>query len=223
MKITMNKKVERIKLILDIVEQKIKSDPKKETFLIPINEIVNLPALGDSMSIDRIFKEIKKQTKENIVIEFHDQSFEYINPKSGEIKQVAEPLAIRVHIEDINEFNKYKKQIAQQLKKGFKIPMLILDEGQLYRSDDKEKKLTYPMKMNRLPYKIVHYLAEEKQYVQTKELADRFGENSQEIRKTIGEIRQLIDERLKIPGNKIIESNNSGLGYRIKNIKLKND
>ena len=208
----MNKKVEKIRLVLEIIQFQRKLHPLRETFNIPPERFSKIPTLKDYNGLILTFKEIEKETKGNVLISISE------NEDSAAKEWMPVPPIITAHIEDFQEFDKYRKQISQS---GEKTPALILEEGQLYRADDKERKLVYSMKLDKLPYKIACYLVEEKRYVQTKELADRFDESPQEIRKTIGEIRQLINERLKIPGNKIIESNNSGAGYRTKNIKLK--
>jgi hypothetical protein len=223
MKITMkNKTLERIKLILEFIEKKIKSEPKKETFEFPLREIEKIPLLNDTIGLSQAFKKIQKETKENVLIDIYDPSYESEDPVFRDRKiRIKKPPAVIFHLENIEEFNKYKRRIEQELEKGDIIPSLTLTyRGDLYRTNDKGRKLVYPMVQNSLRCKILHYLAQEKRRVSAKELAEEFGKAPQEIRKAIGEIKKLIKERLKIPGDEIIESSDKG-GYKVQNVKLK--
>lgn len=118
------------------------------------------------------------------------------------------------------KFESYYKKI-ENLKKGKrKLKFILNSNGELYRTDDEKRKFVYLMDPKKLRYKIVHFLAEQKEFVPTSDLASELNKKAPEIRKNIGEIRRLIKERLRIPGSEIVESN-PGSGYRIKNVKLK--
>ncbi|NLJ49786.1 MAG: hypothetical protein GX428_09430 [Candidatus Atribacteria bacterium] len=223
MKITMNKKkLERIKIVLDIIEKKIKSEPKKETFEIPLVEFIKMSKINDRISLEQIFKEIKEKTNENLLINIYDPSYEYDDPVFRDDKvKINLPLAVSFHIEDADEFNKYKRLIERQIKTiSDSFTLILNDNGELYIEGEKENK-NYPMEMNALRHKIVRVLASRKEYVQTSDLADEFEISSDKIRRVIESTKRMIEKFLKInDGNKIIE-NKKGLGYRITKIKIR--
>jgi len=219
MKITMkNKSLKKIQLILEIIRKKKRDNPKKETFEFPLEEFKKFSLLSDTIGLNQVFKRIQKETKENVIIGIYDPSFECKDPIAGKIIINKLP-AVITHIENSEKLDAYYKKIEQQLKE--KIPTLILnEEGELCRVDDKEKMLIYPMNPDKLRYKIVRYLALEKRWTPTKELAEEFEKETQKIRKTIEQIKRQIEKFLKIPGNEVVE-NKKGVGYRIKNVKIR--
>jgi len=239
------KKNQRIKLILDLINKKRKAAPKKETFCFQYEELTKFPLLNDQIMLNQLFSRIQKESDcivfilpkvpEHIIgkpiIEEGSREaaiFETIydfshNKKEDFIKLDAETIksfsTITIHIEDFIKFDKYNKKIKIELKKE-KVSVLILnDNGELYNPNDKENYL-YPMNIKKSRYRIVHYMATEREWLQSKELAEECGVDSKKVGKTIEQIRRKIEDFIKVKGNEIIESKR-GLGYRIKNIKIK--
>jgi len=214
MKITMNKKVEKIKLVLEIIQAQRKLHPRRETFSIPSEEFSKLPILRDYNGLMLAFKEIEKETKENVLISISE------NEDSLAKKWMPVPPIITAHIEDFQEFDRYRKHINQTISDEKSISLILNSQGRLYNK--KEPRLFYPMELGGLRYKIVHSLASNKDWIATKGLAEEFGKTSQEIRKTIEQIKRMIEKLLKITGDKVIE-NKKGLGYRIAKVKIKKE
>jgi hypothetical protein len=235
MKITMkDNKLKKIKAALEIIKEKAVSEPKSDTFEFGFENFIpekSEPVLGgltifateiERISLRRMFERIQKENS-GIKFVFPESTKKQINTFSLsqlEVRELAKPTFF-INIEDTAKFDKYQKKIEQQLKE--RVPALILNkEGTLYRIDDKERKFVYQMGSNGLRYDLVRYLVAEKRYVQTAELAREFEKSLPQIRKTIAEIRKLITKKLKIPGDKIVETGAGG-GYRTKNIKTKED
>lgn len=224
---------ERKKLILETIKKKGDSEPTQDTFKFTFEEFIPeksrpIPGLGirpsatepERISLLQLLKTIEKDSKKAIIFNFPERK--PIKPLAGlisqvEIQEINRPI-FYAHIRDLEKFNEYHKRIIQPPEKA---PVLILNnEGRLSRVDNKKREFVYPMNPSGLRYKMVHFLAIEKHSIQTKELAKEFGKKSEEIRKIIGEIRENITEKLKIPGDKIIE-NSPGSGYKIKNIRVR--
>ncbi len=238
MKIIM-KKNQRIKLILDLINKKRRANPEKETFYFKYEEFTKFPLLNDQLTLDRLLTGIQEESGciifilpkipehllgKTFVKPRYPSNFE-LYPRMGNAVEIDEAtlesfITITVHIEDFEKFDKYYKKIGQK-PEDEKIPVIILnDGGELYIPNGKEKKHSYPMEKSGLRYRIVHFLAQNKDYVQTRELAEMFEKKPQEIRKTIEQTRREIEKFLKIKGSKIIEGKKD-YGYRIKNIKIK--
>ena len=233
MKITMkDNKLKKIKAILEIIKKKATPESKSDTFEFSFEDFIpekSEPVLAgftifatetERISLRRIFERIQKENS-GIKFVFPESTKRQINTfglSQLEVRELAKPTFF-INVEDSLKFDKYQKKIEQQLKE--KVPALILnEEGTLYKTDDKERKFVYQMGSNGQRYDIVRYLVAEKRYVQTAELAREFERTMPQIRKTIAEIRKLITKKLKIPGDKIIETGAGG-GYRTKNIKTK--
>jgi len=233
MKITMkDNKLKKIKAILEIIKKKATPESKSDTFEFSFEDFIpekSEPVLAgftifatetERISLRRIFERIQKENS-GIKFVFPESTKRQINTfglSQLEVRELAKPTFF-INVEDSLKFDKYQKKIEQQLKE--KVPALILnEEGTLYKTDDKERKFVYQMGSNGQRYDIVRYLVAEKRYVQTAELAREFERTMPQIRKTIAEIRKLITKKLKIPGDKIIETVAGG-GYRTKNIKTK--
>lgn len=230
------KRTQRIKLILDLIKNKRHADPEKETFLFQYEEFTKLPLLSDQVMLTQLFKRIQEESRCIIFIFPKIPEYQTEKPeKSMTIYEITDriatykllnnlsnkdaTLAITIHIEDLVKFDRYCKVIEEQLEE--KNPALILNnEGSLYRIDTKGKEYLYPMVKTKSRYKIIHYLATEKRWVQSRELAEECEMNPKKIGKTIEQIRRQIEKFIKIKGNRIIESK-KGLGYRAKNIKIK--
>jgi len=213
----MNKRLlEKIALILEIIEAEVKSNPKKESFDLNPDIFTKQPLLRDPVGLNRAFETITKETDKSIIASFYT-----IEHHDDALRVKTRPFPrISIYIENPDKLNGYYKKVKQQLNKK-KSPLLILDsEGKLYRIDDKDRKLVYPMYPEGIRYKIICYLAKEKTYISAAELSLEFSKDPQAIRKSIGEIKKLIRTRLNILPYEIIESDPRN-GYRVKNIKLK--
>ena len=210
----MNKKVERIKLVLEAIQAKRKLYPQKETFNIPPEELSKFPVLRDGTGLILTFKEIEKETKGNVLISISG------NEDSLAKKWMPVPPIIMAHVEDFQEFDRYRKHISQMISDEKFVSLILNSEGRLY--NEKELRLFYPMELGGLRYKIVHFLASNKDWIATKDLAEQFGKTPREIRKTIEQIKRMVEKLLKITGNKVIE-NKKGLGYRIAKVKIKKE
>lgn len=213
-----NKKIlNKINAVLETIQGQKEFKTKENVFVISLDNFAEIPCPENMVKefIDA-FKIIQSETNGNVVIKIGKPKF------ANEILKVNEELSpsVLVQIKDYSEFNNYYKKNKNQIDKE-KVSMFILDsDGKLYKMGDKEKKLVYPINTEGIRYGIVRYLATTKDWIQTIELMREFGKDSIGIMKTIEQIRRQIEKFLKIPGNKIIESK-KGLGYRIKNIKIK--
>lgn len=229
----LEEKEKRKKLILEIIKKRGNSEPARDTFEFVYEDFIpeksqpisglgvrSLAAEAERISLVHLFKTIEKESKSAVRFDFPKRK--PIKPLSGLVSQLElreiNRSVFYVYIRDFGKFNEYYKSIIQPPEKA---PVLILNnEGKLSRVDNKKREFIYQMDPNGLRYKIVHYLATEKHFIQTTELAAEFKKEPQEIRKIIGEIREQITKKLKIPGDKIIE-NSPGSGYRIKNIRIR--
>lgn len=244
MKITM-KRNQRIRLVLDLINKKSGASPKKETFYFQYEEFTTLPLLNDRVMLDQLFNRIQKESDciifilpkipehligKSIIEEGSekDAAFEALRnlykKEEDVIKLDSETIrsfsTITVHIEDPEKFDRYRKTIERELKEE-KIPMLILNGmGKLYVKNGEGKERFYPMEKDGSRHRIVHYLATEKRWLTSKEIAEECNIDSTKVGKTIEQIRRNIEDFLEIRGNKIIESER-GSGYRIKNIKIR--
>jgi hypothetical protein len=119
-----------------------------------------------------------------------------------------------------NVLKKYKEKLSTEVKETPAINFDV-EKGELYWINEKGKKFIYHLKIDSLNYKIVHYLASEKDFVPTQEIADEYGKDTNTIRSIISKLRKGIKKNLKIDGEQIIENVPSKFkGYRIKNIKM---
>lgn len=229
----LEEKGRRKKLILEIIKKRRNSEPTQDTFDFTYEDFIPeksrpIPGLGvkpfatepERISLAHLFKTIEKESKNAIEFDFPKRKL--IKPLSGlvsqlELREINKP-TFYIHIYSFEKFNEYYKRIIQPSEK---VPVLVLNNrGELSRVDNKKRKFIYQMDPNGLRYKMVYYLATEKRFVQTRELHEEFKKESQKIRKIIGEIRENITEKLKVPGDKIIE-NSPGSGYKIKNIRVR--
>lgn len=239
MKIRM-KTDQRIKLILDLIKNRMKAKPDEEVFQIHYEELEKLPLLKNRVVIDQLLKKIQEESKcltfilpkipdhligkEIITAEERNSIFRELNKLNNVVELSEEALnsfsIITVYVENFEEFSRYYEKIRQQLK-GEKIPAIILNnKGDLYVPSDKEKERLYPMEKDGLRYRIVYCLAKEKRWLLPEELAEKCEMESGKIGKTIEQIRRLIEKFLEIKGNEIIESK-KGAGYRTTKIKIR--
>ena len=240
------KKPQRIKLILDLINKKRLANPEKETFYFQYEEFIKLPLLNDQVMLDQLFNRIQKESDcivfilpkipehimGKVIIEEGSEganvlkALRNLNPNNredlieldaGTIKSFS---TITVHIEDFEKFNKYRKSIERELKEE-RVPMLILDNmGQLYIKGGEGQERSYPMKKDGSRYRIVYFLAKQKEWLLPRVLAEECEVDQKKIGKRIEQIRREIEKFLKIEGNRVIEGK-KGIGYRIKNIKVK--
>lgn len=208
--------LKRIRAVLEIIDKRIKSESQKETLVFPCEEFTKIPILRDDMGRALTFKEIEKDTKGNVLVSNYE-----IEKDPHSKMWTPSTIEIIVHIENFNEFNKYKKRIEQQLKTATDNFILILnDNGELYIDGEKESK-NYPMELDALRHKIVHFLISQKDWIQTSDLANEFETSRPKIRKAIEQTKRMIEKLLKINGNKIIEGRKNLGGYRITKIKIR--
>jgi predicted HTH transcriptional regulator len=128
---------------------------------------------------------------------------------------------ITAHIE-VKELEKVNKRLKEYKEKEFEEKILInfdTEEGKLYWINENGKKFVCHLKVDSLPYKIIYFLAKEKNFVTTEELAEEYDKDKALIRSVISKLRKKLKQKLKIDGKKIIESIPSQ-GYRIRNVKI---
>lgn len=132
---------------------------------------------------------------------------------------------IRTHIkakrlEKINDIlKKYREKLLPETKK-MPIINFNVEKGELYWINEKGKKFVCCLRLNSLNYKILYFLANEKKFIPTSEIANEYGKNNEIIRSIISKLRKSIKKNLKIDGKTIIEGGIPGKGYRVKNIKM---
>jgi hypothetical protein len=131
-----------------------------------------------------------------------------------------------IKINNSKKLDEFISKITSKIEGGEKkeeskevVKLYLDEEGKLYWINEAGKKFTYPMKTNKLRYKIVHYLANKKQFIPTQEIADDLVVNKKKIRETIGKIRMEIKKHCHINGNKVIEGK-VGKGYRVKCVEI---
>jgi hypothetical protein len=125
------------------------------------------------------------------------------------------------HIE-VKELEKVNKKLKKYKEKEFEEKILInfdTEEGKLYWINEKGGKFVCHLNVDSLPYKIIYFLAKEKNFVTTEELAEEYDKDKALIRSVISKLRKKLKQKLKIDGKKIIESIPSQ-GYRIRNVKI---
>lgn len=212
-----NKKIlNKINGVLETIREQKEFKVKEYVFVISFDNFAEIPCSEDiKKELIDAFKIIQLETKGNVIIKTRKPQF------TNELLEVGEEMSpsVLVQIKDYSKFNDYYTKNKRQINEGT-LPTFILDNTGLYKKDDKEKKLIYPIHQEGLRYNIIHYLATTKNWTQAKILSQEFGRKSIRIRKTIEQIKRQIEKFLKIPGGKIIESK-IGLGYRVKNIKIK--
>lgn len=220
-----DRSLQKIKVILKIIKERLEKEPEKETLELSFEELEKFPILSDSIGLNITLERIEEETKKNILIRVTEGYGTYYgdteDAKDTAYRKIKLPPTILVHIENFEKFKKYYLDVQQWLRQGEEVPTLILNNrGELYRKNDRNKKQVYPMEPDGLRYRVFYYLAEQKGSFFAKELADEFGTTPKKIRKTLGEIKTLIKKNLKIAGGKIIENKRGG-GYVIKKVITK--
>jgi len=132
-----NKSLEKIKLVLDIVQKKRKNEPKKESFELAPEEFTKSPILKNMIRLAQTFKEIQKETDENILINLNRP---YIEDDVLRIRTRL-PLRVSIYIENFDAFDQYRKKIKGRLKqiKDTDKPIFITKEGLILFQDKKCK------------------------------------------------------------------------------------
>lgn len=222
---------DKIKLALEVIKKRMASESKSDTLEFTFEEFIpeksepipgfnirNLATETERLSLRHLFQQIQK---ENSGIEFTfpeatQKQKNTIGLSPLQIRELYKPI-FYIYINDPKKFEEYHKKIVLS---SVGICLILNNKGELYTEKDKGKRLVYPMERNGLRYRMVYFLATQKQWIQTKNLADEFETTPEKIRKTIESIKRLVEKFLKISGDRVIE-NKKGLGYRITNIKIK--
>lgn len=215
-----NKSIERIRAILAFIKHKTELEPAKEVFSVKPSELRQFNSyLNDIELLDISFKKITEESNGDIKIEVRWSDIPFTTATGTKMTDCS----VRFYIADNNKLDAYLYQIDQDLISKKTKVQLILADTKLY--DAENPKLNYSFRGTKsLRYKIFLKLATEKEYIETRDLTDvRDKKTSTEmVRKTIGQIRDGIENKLKINPESVIESNGFA-GYRIANVTIKND
>jgi len=132
-----NKSLEKIKLVLDIIQKKRKNEPKKESFELPPEEFTKFPILKDLIGLAQTFKKIRGETNENILINLDRP---YIEDNIFHTKTEL-PLEVSIYIEDFKKFDQYRKRAKERLKqiKDTDKPIFVAEKGLILFEDKKCK------------------------------------------------------------------------------------
>lgn len=208
-----NKPLRRVAALLEFLLNKAEGKPEKEIFTFQPKELSDFHVLlSESEPLEIAFAKILENTETKL--EFR-QSPIPMPTATGEYYDYS----IWVHVVDIRKLRDYLYETKETLKKEEGVHHFVLSgDGLFYLEGD--KKLSYQFDVGQLRYKLLHFLASKKVYITTGELARRFSEeNRPKIRKVVGEIRSIIERKMKVPGGSLFESDGKS-GYRVTNVSL---
>ncbi|MES3005399.1 MAG: hypothetical protein V4664_00430 [Patescibacteria group bacterium] len=81
--------------------------------------------------------------------------------------------------------------------------------------------LFYKMEKDGLRYKLLHFLAKSRRFIITSTLADKFDTDIVKIRRSIENMRGQISKKFELPRDSIFENDPStGAGYKVDNVNL---
>jgi hypothetical protein len=214
-----NKPLKRIEKILDFIKKQQEENPDQETFLIDAHTLSTLdPLLEDSDLLEIAFKTINQESAGVTKIEFRFIDFPDFTAVNGSGYQRIN--RVWFYVSNNEKFEQYRNDVKEKIEKENKEIQFILEkEGRFYQEGSDNR---HQFKRGSKPYNLLQILAKRKAYISTKELAERLGYDDEviKVRKLVGIIRQVVTNKLKLPGKSLFEHDNIP-GYRIRNITLK--
>jgi hypothetical protein len=187
----------------------------KDSFIIvSIEELYKVIKINDydvlKITLDKLEKELQADFRYKT-----NQFVVYYNGKN----YARSNLGIKIIVDDDKKLNKYLEKIEKKLneKEDEKYKFILDDESKLFLQNSDIP--PYKMEKGALRLKLLTYLAKEKKFIQTKDLATLFKVTEIIIRKTVNEIRTEVEIKLKVPKKSIIK-NSPSVGYKVDNVKL---
>lgn len=213
-----NRPLERIAKILDFIEGLYKSNPTKETFQFVAGKLSSFdPLLEDTDLLKMAFKKIATDTQENIKIEFRQG----LPEQHTAVKLVTHELLVWFYVEDQNKFKEYRNSIKQEVERVGRHVQFILDaDGKFYQEGETNDEKKHLIRKGSQRYSLLHFLAQQEDYVSTQEIGRAVGLTASEVRGKVDEIRDIVAKKMGLPREAIFENDGSS-GYRITNVTVK--
>lgn len=214
-----NKTLSRIEKILEFIEVQYRSNPEKETLTLDASKIFRFdPLLDDTDLLKMSFGKIADETEGNIKIELRQGP-----PRRGDTTDphhVSYDLYVWFYVEDQSKFKEYQNSVRLKIERETKVVQFVLDSQGFFYPEGAELESRHQLKRNSDRYQLLYLLAKEKEYLPTKEIAEKLDVSSLVIRKKVDEIRKIVTDKWGLPRETLFESNNTS-GYRVTNVTVK--
>lgn len=210
-----HKPLRRTKALLEFLLNRSEDEPEKELFYFDPKELLDFhPLLAGAELLEDAFNDIGKHTDTKLKMR-----------KGAEIKTttgLSYELSIWAKVGDVRKLRDYFYEKVEELKNAETIQNFVLtDEGIFYLEG--ARKLQHEFDPESKRFKLLNFLAKKKTYVPVSELAGKFtGGNRKRVRGLVGEIRQIVDQEMKVPGDSIFESDGKS-GYRVTNVAVEDE
>lgn len=196
---SMEKHVERKLLLARLMREVFNMRPGSKSGMLWGSSIIEFQLLKNFetfyIAVERVVEELSPGF-EIAIREYHGGendilSFTIDNPKRLD-KYIAEK---EVELEEV------KKETSRH--------SFILDkEANLYLVDSELP--PYSIERGSLRHKLIYYLSKHGGYMSAAQIAKRVDSNPKTIRKTVGQLRDMVIERFNVPGTDLIQSKDTG-------------
>ncbi len=214
-----NKTIARVAKILEFIEAQYRSNPDKETLLLDASKIFRFdPLLDDTDLLKMSFGKIADETNGNIKVELRLGP-----PRRGDTtdpSHVNYDLYVWFYVEDQNKFKEYQNSVRLKIERETKAVQFILDSEGFFYPEGTEPEHRHQLKRNSDRYQLLYFLAKERKYLPTKEIAEKLEVSPLVIRKKVDEIRKIVTDKWSLPREALFESDNTS-GYRVTNVTVK--
>ncbi|MBX4200142.1 hypothetical protein KW790_01660 [Candidatus Parcubacteria bacterium] len=209
------------KALTDTILKKFGKRKKNGSIVISIDNFLKETLINDLDVLKRALDNLQQSLKNIFEYQF---IFRTSISSAADINMAAPlktPRDVKITVFNADGLLNHSKDLEADLKKSQaskKLYAFNLIDG--YLSLKGSKKPPHQMEMGGKRYKVLFFLAKAKKYIKTKDLADKFDATPTSIRRTVGEIRKVVQDAFNVPLNSIID-NNKTAGYRVLNVIAK--
>ena len=199
--------------------EKLKEE-KNDYLMLSVHGLTKYAVLDDFCNLELALKKISNSSEKNLSYEIISRSG-VSSATDVEMKNPSKiPYMIKIIIENQSIFAKQIIELEKKIKKDESQHSFILNEDRELSLDGSNAK-PYQIEKDSLRHRLIFLLATEKRFIGAQELAGKLETSSDRIRKTVGQIRNMVKKNSNVSGYSLISTDESTGGYRINNVTLK--
>lgn len=220
-----NRPLQRIKAILELAVDVLKKSPNMETFIYSqesrkYNSFPDNPLFKDHHGLMIAFNKIDKETRGRVTIEYNPGR----SLRAGDIDCLnSGPGGYIFHVDDQIELKRYLAEVEKQINSARPQFVLKVSSPRSLLYVQSKPNLCFKIEKDSMQFKLLSFLAEQREAVATSRLATKLNMTSRQITKTVDDLRSKLVNETGLSREYLFENDsNAGTGYKVDNVTIIN-